>query len=135
MLPSTVPRTFTDFALMSPRMDACSSMVSVPLELIGPLTSQSITSSLRKLTEPLIETPLEIRPTDCAGADERFGCSGIAGISGSGFRVKNIAIYTFASSIFAVCKANLLPHRNRKTGIRQGQQNAREFFNLQSLCN
>jgi hypothetical protein len=60
---STVPRTFTDFALISPRMRACSPIVSVP---IVPSTSQSMTSSFRNLTKPLIKTPRERKAPDCA---------------------------------------------------------------------
>jgi hypothetical protein len=59
ILPSTVPRTFTDFVLISPRMRACSPIVSVPVESIVPSTSPSMSSSFRNLIEPLIETPRE----------------------------------------------------------------------------
>jgi len=61
ILPSTVPRTFTDFVLISPRTRACSPVVSVPAETIVPSTSPSRSSSFRNLTEPLIETPRETR--------------------------------------------------------------------------
>ncbi len=61
ILPSTVPRTFTDFVLISPRTRACSPMVSVPGEEIVPSTSPSRSSSFRNLTEPFIETPRERR--------------------------------------------------------------------------
>ena len=57
ILPSTIPRTFTDFVLISPHMRACSPIVSVPVELIVPSTSPSMSSSFRNLTKPLIETP------------------------------------------------------------------------------
>src|SRR5437763_5870422 len=74
MLPSTVPRTFTDLVLISPRKRACSPIVSVPVEKIVPSTSPSRSSSLRNLTEPLIETPRERRAppgttdgSDCTG--------------------------------------------------------------------
>jgi hypothetical protein len=63
ILPSTVPRTFTDFVLISPRTRARSPMVSVPVETIEPSTSPSRSSSFRNLTEPLIETPPERRAT------------------------------------------------------------------------
>jgi len=59
ILPSTVPRSFTDFVLISARMRACSPIVSVPVEPIVPFTSPSMSSSFRNLTEPLIETPRE----------------------------------------------------------------------------
>jgi hypothetical protein len=59
--PSAVPRTFTDFALISPRMRACSPIVSVPMESIVPSSSPSMNSSFRNLTDPLIETPRERR--------------------------------------------------------------------------
>jgi hypothetical protein len=39
ILPSTFPRTFTDFVLISPRMRACSPIMSVPWESIVPSTS------------------------------------------------------------------------------------------------
>ncbi len=67
ILPSTVPRTFADFVLISPRMRACSPIVSVPVESIVPSTSPSMSSSFRNLTEPLIETPRESRAPDCVG--------------------------------------------------------------------
>jgi hypothetical protein len=74
IFPSTVPRTFTDFVLISPRTRACSPIVSVPVETIVPSTSPSRSSSLRNLTEPLIETPRERRAppgttdgSDCTG--------------------------------------------------------------------
>jgi hypothetical protein len=95
ILPSIFPRNFTDFALTSPRTNPFSAMVSVPVESIEPSTSQSMTSSLRNLTVPWIETPLERKPGDCAAVDERLGCSGIGGTSDSGFRLENIAICLF----------------------------------------
>src|SRR4029453_10913335 len=67
ILPSTVPPTFTDFVLISPRMHACSPIVSVPVESIVPSTSPSISSSFRNLIEPLIETPRERRVPDGVG--------------------------------------------------------------------
>jgi hypothetical protein len=75
ILPSTVPRTLTDFALISPLICACSPMESFPGESIVPSTSPSISNSLRNLTDPLIETPLERRPLGPAGVDVRLGCS------------------------------------------------------------
>src|SRR5262245_40911258 len=69
ILPSTVPRTFTDFVLISPRMHACSPIVSVPVDSIVPSTSPSMSSSFRNLTEPVIETPRERRAPDCVGMD------------------------------------------------------------------
>src|SRR5437588_4294550 len=78
-------------------MDACSPIVSVPVELISPLTSPSITSWSWNLTEPTIETPRDRIPPDRADADAPLdcGCSGLAGLPGSAdsdFRVENIAI-------------------------------------------
>src|SRR6266511_2908340 len=95
ILPSTVPRTFTDFVLMSPRMRACSPIVSVPVESIVPFTSPSMSSSFRNLTEPLIETPRERRVPDCVGMNVRVDGPGttdglsdsFAGTAGSVFRV------------------------------------------------
>src|SRR3989442_15108032 len=84
-----VPRTATDFALISPRTDPCWSVVSVPVESIVRSTSPSITISLRNLTEPVIETPRERRSGDCAGVDERLGCSRVTGTPASGFRTQN----------------------------------------------
>src|SRR5436190_23995454 len=75
ILPSTVPRTLTDFALISPLICAFSPIESFPGELIVPSTSPSITNSLRNLTDPLIETPLERRPLDRAGVNVRLGCA------------------------------------------------------------
>src|SRR5205085_5371532 len=95
-LPSTLPRNFTDFALTSPRINPFSAIVSDPVESIEPSTSQSITSSLRNLTVPLIETPLERKPGDWTEVDEPLGCCGIAGGSDSGFRVENIAIWVLS---------------------------------------
>src|SRR5262245_7740128 len=69
IFPATVPRTFTDFVLISPRMHACSPIVSVPVDSIVPSTSPSMSSSFRNLTEPLIETPRERRAPDCVGMD------------------------------------------------------------------
>jgi hypothetical protein len=77
ILPSTVPRTFTDFVLISPRTRACSPIVSVPLETIVPSTSPSRSSSFRNLTEPLIETPRERRaPPGTTDGSGRFVSSG-----------------------------------------------------------
>src|SRR5205823_293255 len=67
ILPSMVPRTVTDFALISPLTCACSPIESFPGESIVPSTSPSTTNSLRNLTEPLIETPLERRPPERVG--------------------------------------------------------------------
>jgi hypothetical protein len=67
ILPSTVPRTFTDFVLISPLIAACSPTVSVPLESIVPSTSPAMNIALRNLTEPLIETPCERKEPDCFG--------------------------------------------------------------------
>src|ERR1700730_1232824 len=77
-------------------MDACSPIVSVPVELISPFTSPSITSWSRNLTEPMIETPLDRRLPDWVNADAPLDCSvGLAGPAGSDFRVENIAICIF----------------------------------------
>src|SRR2546430_14000728 len=75
ILPSTVPRPLTDFALISPLICACSPIESFPGESIVPSTSPSISNSLRDFTDPLIETPLETRPLGPAGANVRLGCS------------------------------------------------------------
>ena len=95
ILLSTVPRTFTDFALISARMRACSPIVSVPVESIVPSTSPSMSSSFRNLTEPLIETPRERRAPDCVGMNVWLDAPGttdgladsFAGGAGSVFRV------------------------------------------------
>src|SRR5213082_3249848 len=79
ILPSTVPRTLTDFALISPLICACSPIESFPGELIVPSTSPSISNSLGNLTDPLIETPLERRPLGRAGVNVRLGCSETTG--------------------------------------------------------
>jgi hypothetical protein len=82
ILPSTVPRTFTDFVLISPRMRACSPIVSVPVESIVPSTSPSMTNSFRNLTEPLIETPRERRAPDGVGMNVRLDGTGTTDGSG-----------------------------------------------------
>jgi hypothetical protein len=82
ILPSTVPRTFTDFVLISPRMLACSPIVSVPVESIVPSTSPSMSSLFRNLTEPLIETPWERIAPDCVGMNVRLDGPGTTGGSG-----------------------------------------------------
>jgi hypothetical protein len=82
ILPSTVPRTFTDFVLISPRTRACSPIVSVPVETIVPSISPSRSSSFRNLTEPLIETPRERRAPDCVGMDVRLNGPGTTDGSG-----------------------------------------------------
>jgi hypothetical protein len=95
ILLSTVPRTFTDFALISARIRACSPIVSVPVESIVPSTSPSMNSSFRNLTEPLIDTPRERRAPDCVGMKVRLDGLGttdgladsFAGAASSVFRV------------------------------------------------
>lgn len=83
MLPSILPRTTTDLALISPRMRACSPTVNVPVELILPSTSPSMTSSPRKVTLPLIETSLERTPPSFALDDPlSTGRSNLAGAGG-----------------------------------------------------
>jgi hypothetical protein len=82
ILPSTVPRTFTDFALISPRMRACSPSVSVPVESIVPSTSPSMSSEFANLTEPLIETPRERRAPDGVGMNVRLDGPGTTDGSG-----------------------------------------------------
>ena len=102
ILPSTVPRTFNDFVLMSPRMRACSPILSVPVESIVPSTSPSMTSSAKNLIEPLIETPRERKAQDCAGMNVRLDGPGTTDgladsferAAGSVFRV-NICIPCF----------------------------------------
>src|SRR5947207_10896889 len=64
IFPSTVPCTVTVFDLTSPLMDACSPIVSVPVDLISPFTSPSIRSWSWNLTEPVIETPRDRIPPD-----------------------------------------------------------------------
>src|SRR6202045_5097620 len=76
-------------------MDACSPIVSVPVDLISPFTSPGMRSWSLNLAEPMIETPRERRPPDRADPGARLGCSGIAGSADSGLRVENIAICTF----------------------------------------
>src|SRR5712691_7066243 len=73
-------------------MEACSPIVSAPVELISPFTSPSIRSWSRNFTEPMIETPRERRPPDRADAGPPLDCSGLAGSADSDFRVENIAI-------------------------------------------
>jgi hypothetical protein len=99
ILPSTVPRTFTDFVLISPHMRAYSPIVSVPVESTVPSTSPSMVSSFTNLTEPLIETPRERRAPDGVGMNVRsdgpettdgsgrFVCAGAAPLR-EGKRVK-----------------------------------------------
>jgi hypothetical protein len=82
ILPSTVPRTFTDFVLISPRMRACSPIVSVPVESIVPSTSPSMRSEFTNLTEPLIETPRERRAPDGVGMNVRLDGPGTTDGSG-----------------------------------------------------
>jgi hypothetical protein len=82
ILPSTVPRTFTDFVLISPRMRACSPIVSVPVESIVPSTSPSMSSEFTNLTEPLIETPRERRAPDGVGMNVRLDGPGTTNGSG-----------------------------------------------------
>src|SRR5262249_3191370 len=79
MSPSTLPRTLTDFALISPLICACSPIESFPGESIVPSTSPSIRHSLRNLTDPLVETPRQRRPPDDAGVVVRLGCSETGG--------------------------------------------------------
>src|ERR1043166_3874162 len=98
MLPSTEPRTLIDLALTSPRTDACSPIVSVPVESILPSTSPSNKSSSENLMVPLIETPRERRPPGWDDPDPleddsaRAGSVDRTGVLGSDFRVENIAI-------------------------------------------
>jgi hypothetical protein len=82
ILPSTVPRTFTDLVLISPRMRACSPSVSVPVESIVPSTSPSMSSEFTNLTEPLIETPRERRAPDGVGMNVRLDGPGTTDGSG-----------------------------------------------------
>jgi hypothetical protein len=82
ILPSTIPRTFTDFVLISPRMRACSPIVSVPVESIVPSISPSMSSEFTNLTEPLIETPWERRAPDSVGMTVRLDGPGTTDGSG-----------------------------------------------------
>src|SRR5205807_10601024 len=75
ILPSTVPRTFTAFVLISPRTSACSPSVSVPAESIVPSISPSMRSSFRNLTKPLLETPWERRAPHGVGIKVQSGGS------------------------------------------------------------
>src|ERR1051326_1631885 len=65
----------TDFVLTSPRMCAFLPTVNAPVALIFPFTLPSISSSLRKVRSPSIETPLESTPPDLAPGDASAGRS------------------------------------------------------------
>jgi hypothetical protein len=63
-------------------MRACSPIVRIPVEVIVPSTSPSMSSSFRNLTEPLIETPRERRAPDCVGINVRLDSPGTTDGSG-----------------------------------------------------
>src|SRR4029453_868065 len=68
--------------LISPRMRACSPIVSVPVESMVPSTSPSMSSEFTNLTEPLIETPRERRAPDGVGMNVRVDGPGTTDGSG-----------------------------------------------------
>src|ERR1700730_10769614 len=77
--PSTVPRMVTLPALISPRIRPCSPTVRMPLDVMLPSTSPSITSSVRNVTLPLIDTPFDNKFPVLAGAGWVPGCAVLAG--------------------------------------------------------
>ena len=125
ILPSTVPPTFTDFVLISPRMRACSPIVSVPVESIVPSTSPSISNSFRNLTEPLIETPRERRAPDCVGMNVRLDSSGTT--DGSGRFVCGGSVPLRGGKRVKGCMARIVPNysafRKRNREIVRGRCN------------
>jgi len=108
ILPSTVPRTFTDLALISPRMRACSPIVSVPVESIVPSTSPSMSSEFTNLIEPLIETPRERRAPDCVGMN--VGLDGPGTTGGSGRFVCGSSVLLRGEKRVKVCMARIVPN-------------------------
>jgi hypothetical protein len=108
ILPSTVPRTFTDFVLISPHMHACSPIVSVPVDSIVPSTLPSMSSSFRNLTEPLIETPRERRAPDCVGMDVRLNGPGTT--DGSGGFVCGGSVRSRGAKRVKGCMARIVPN-------------------------
>jgi hypothetical protein len=110
ILPSTVPPTFTDFVLISPRMHACSPIVSVPVESIVPSTSPSISSSFRNLTEPLIETPRERRVPDGVGINVLLDGPGTT--NGSGRFVCGGSVWLRGRKRLKGCTAGIVPNHS-----------------------
>jgi hypothetical protein len=106
ILPSTVPRTFTDFVLISPRMHACSPIVSVPVESTVPSTSPSMISEFANLTEPLIETPRERRAPDGVGMNVRLDGPGTT--DGSGRFVCGGSVLLRGEKRVKVCMARIV---------------------------
>jgi hypothetical protein len=107
-LPSTVPRTFADFVLISPRMRACSPSVSVPVESIVPSTSPSMNSEFTNLTEPLIETPRERKAPDGVGMNVRLDGPGTTG--GSGRFACGGSVPLRGEKRVKVCMARIVPN-------------------------
>jgi hypothetical protein len=108
ILPSTVPRTFTDFVLTSPRMHACSPSVSVPVESILPSTSPSMSSEFTNLIEPLIETPRErIAP---AGVGLNVRLDGPGTTDGSGRFVCGGSVRRREGKRVKGCMARIVPN-------------------------
>jgi hypothetical protein len=110
ILPSTVPPTFTDFVLISPRMHACSPIVSVPVESIVPSTSPSISSSFRNLIEPLIETPRERRVPDGVGMNVLLDGPGTT--NGSGRFVCGGPVWLRGRKRLKGCTARIVPNHS-----------------------
>jgi hypothetical protein len=110
ILPSTVPRTFSDFVLISPRMRACSPIVSVPVESIVPSTSPSMISPFRNLTEPSIETPRERNAPDGVGTDVRLDGPGTT--DGSGRFVCGGSVPLRGEKRLKDCTARIVPNRS-----------------------
>jgi hypothetical protein len=110
ILPSTVPRTFTDLALISPRMRACSPIVSVPVESIVPSTSPSMSSEFTNLTEPLIETPRERRALDGVGMNGRLDGTGTT--DGSGQFVCGGSVALRGEKRVKGCTARIVPNHS-----------------------
>jgi len=108
ILPSTVPRTFTDFVLISPRMRACSPIVSVPVESMVPSTSPSMSSEFTNLTEPLIETPRERRALDGVGMNVRLDGTGTT--DGSGQFVCGGSVALRGEKGVKRCMARIVPN-------------------------
>jgi hypothetical protein len=131
ILPSTVPRTFTDFVLISPHMRACSPIVSVPVESIVPSTSPSMSSSFRNLTEPLIETPRERRAPDGVGMNVRL--DGPWTTDGSGRFVCGGSVLLREAKRVKDCMARIVPNhsafwkRNDSRVTRSSSRNAVSF--------
>jgi hypothetical protein len=127
ILPSTVPRTFTDFVLISPHMRACSPIVSVPVESIVPSTSPSMSSEFTNLTEPLIETPRERRAPD--GVDMNVRLDGPGTTDGSGRFICAGSVPLREGKRVKGCMAIIVPNYS---AFRKRNRNARgaEFRSL-----